>query len=112
MKFVSQNHKIERRNGRPDGFWPEISKEQQHPPNNKWSIKCLKVTHNYIYYSILVFLNLLLLLQIYRCCDLFNKGHTYIETKVVPQTEILFPAVTICPATYGYKLDVLQVIFY
>jgi hypothetical protein len=56
-------------------------------------------------------LNLLLLLQIYRCYDLFNRGYTYIETKVVPQTKVLFPAVTICPGAYGYKLDVFEVVF-
>ena len=111
MKFISQKNKRLLENEMQMDVWSEISKEKQFQPNSKWTINCLKVTHNYIYFFILFLLNLLLLLQIYRCFDLFKRGHTYIETKVVPQTKVLFPAVTICPGTNGYKIDVLQVVF-
>ncbi len=57
MIFVPRKHKTSRGNGRQEGFWPEISKEEQYPPNSKWTIKCLKSNsqlHKYHIYSLLV----------------------------------------------------------
>ena len=112
MKFGFQEYKMIHQKETQNGFcskWPNISKEGTNSRDLFWYIKCLKVAQNSTYVVVLFVLNLLLFLQIYRCFDLFNRGHTYIETKVVPQTEVLFPSITICPGHPGYKDEVLQV---
>ena len=112
MKFAFQEYKIIHQKETQNGFcskWPKIPKQAKNPRDLFWYIKCLKVAQNSTYVIVLFVLNLLLLLQIYRCFDLFNRGHTYIETKVVPQTAALFPSITICPGKPGYKDEVLQV---
>ena len=109
MKLSIREHKVFYREEADGRFWPSSIKEEKFPPNDYWSIKCLKVTNNSIYLFLFSILNLILLLQVYRCHDVFLKGRTYIETKIVPQHEIQFPATTICPGTNGYKREVLQV---
>ena len=111
MKLTThRQHKIIYQEARDSGLWPKIYKDEKYLGNSNWSIKCLKASRNSIYFFVWFILNLLLMLQVYRCYDLFSKGHTYVETKIVPQTEVTFPSMTICPETTGYKENVLKVV--
>ena len=109
MKISTREHKVFSHVELPNRFWPQPMKQDKYPPNSTWSIKCMKVTHKSIYFFALFILVITLLLQIYRCYDQRARGHTYVETKIVPQRDALFPAMTICPGISGYKRDKLQV---
>ena len=72
-------------------------------------INALKVVHTSIYITLLLVLNMVLLVQIYKCFDRYMKGPTYVETKIVSQNKALFPAITFCAVRGGYKAPVLKV---
>ena len=72
-------------------------------------IKCLKVTHKIAYLSALGVLVIVLGTQVNRCAIHFWDAPTYFATTFVSQQKALFPSITICPVTAGYKKDILQV---
>ena len=94
------------------GVLPKILEIEKGPTNNRISyIKLLKVLNNLAYFFLLFVLNIILLVQVYKCCVHYLEGPTYVETKIVPQWKALFPAMTICGAgkDTNYKKDVLKV---
>ena len=50
--------------------------------------------------------------QVYSCVYHFEENPRYFEQKLVPQTNALYPSITICPCTAGYKDDVLKVMIF
>ena len=89
---------------------PTLLEIEKSPKNNEiYYIKLLKVLHNSTYFFLLFVLNIILLLQVYKCYEHYWEGPTYVETKIVPQSKALFPAMTICAVRGGYKKDVLKV---
>ena len=72
-------------------------------------IKCLKVTHKIAHLSALGILVIVLGTQVHRCAIHFWSAPTYFATTFVSQQKALFPSITICPVTAGYKKDILQV---
>ena len=76
---------------------------------NENSIKYLKVAKNLVYFSVLLILIFILVVQIAGCIETYILHPTYVETKIVAQRKALFPAMTICPVSKGYKEDVLKV---
>ena len=93
----------------PTGSWLKMAEIEEEQSENRRSIKCLKITQKAVYILVLFILVLILILQIAKCFQTYMKGPTYIETKIAPQHRALFPAMTICPVTAGYREDVLQV---
>ena len=92
------------------GFFGSILRKSNKYGND--SLRCinlLKLTHTSIYIALLLLLNMVLLVQIYKCYDRYVKGPTYVETKIVPQQNALFPHITFCAVRGGYKADVLEV---
>ena len=73
------------------------------------SIVYLTIKQKWAYIFVLFILAIILVVQITACIVKFFNYPTYIETRIVPQDEALFPALTICPVADGYKEDVLQV---
>ena len=86
-----------------------LRKSNGHNNNSVQYLNMLKIAHTAIYICLLLILNMVLLVQIYKCYDRYTQGPTYIETKIVPQRKALFPAITICAVRGGYKSDVLKV---
>jgi hypothetical protein len=85
----------------------EMGKPQKN--NAIFYIKLLRVLHNSTYFFLLFVLNVILLLQVYKCYVHYLEGPTYVETRIVPQRKALFPEMTICAVKGGYKADVLKV---
>ena len=48
------------------------------------------------------------LFQTIQCVVKYMQGPTYISSAIVAQKEAEFPAMTVCPESRKYKLDVLQ----
>jgi len=48
-------------------------------------------------------------LKVGQCLRTYFSEPTYYSTKIVPQKEAAFPALTVCPLSDGYKKDVLAV---
>ena len=92
------------------GSWIKMSEEENENKENISSMKCLKVAQRTIYFFVLFILTFILLVQIFNCFRQYVKEPTYLETKITPQHKALFPAMTICPVTSGYKEDVLKVV--
>ena len=108
-KSVADTHKIYQRKA-PRISWSEMEKEEQKSKKiNSSGIRCLKIVQKAIYILALFILILILIVQIYNCILKFMMGPTYVETKIAPQNKALFPAMTICPVTAGYKEGVLKV---
>ena len=62
-----------------------------------------------LYYLVSFALIGLLLAAIINTLFQYNTWPIYTEVLVVPQNEAKFSAITMCPLSNGYKLDVLQV---
>ena len=62
-----------------------------------------------LYYLVSFALIGLLLAAIINTLFQYNTWPIYTEVLVVPQNEVKFSAVTMCPLSNGYKLHVLQV---
>ena len=97
---------------KPDHSWLKMAETEGDQQKAKDKIWWLKATQKGVYICVLFVLILLLLLQVAACIETYIKGPTYIETKVVQQNKALFPAMTICPVSNGYKADVLKVCWY
>ena len=93
------------------GSWIQMAYEEKKMENNKSSSNdnCIKMIQKFLYFAILCFLCFLLAMQITDCIKTYINFPTYIETKIVPQSSAIFPAMTICPVKNGYKQEVLQV---
>ena len=87
----------------------KMSEAKEKQAKTETSVKCMKLAQKAIYILVLFILILLLIVQIASCVEHYIIGPTYIETKIAPQHKALFPAMTICPVTAGYKANVLQV---
>ena len=92
----------------PKVAWKEKGKHERPSCPNIW----LEIANKFIYFVIVLILNITLLLQVYGCFGKFAKEPTYVETKLVPQQKALVPAMTFCPNSPGYKEDVLKVVLY
>ena len=62
-----------------------------------------------LYYLVSFALVGLLLAAIINTLFKYNTWPIYTEVLVVPQNEAKYSAITMCPLSNGYKLDVLQV---
>ena len=89
--------------------WPAIDSISTKRNYMLTDIKCLKVTHKIAYLSALGILVIVLGTQVHRCAIHFWSAPTYFATTFVSQQKALFPSITICPVTAGYKKDILQV---
>ena len=89
--------------------WPAIDSISTKRSYMLTDIKCLKVTHKIAYLSALGILVIVLGTQVHRCAIHFWSAPTYFATTFVSQQKALFPSITICPVTAGYKKDILQV---
>jgi len=68
----------------------------------------LKIGQKFLYFFALILLVVILAFQTIQCVLKFMQGPTYISSEIVPQKEAEFPAMTVCPETEKYKLDVLE----
>ena len=92
------------------GSWVQMAYEESKMDKNKSSSnKCMKIIQKFLYVSVLLFLCFLLAMQIANCIKTYINFPTYVETKIVPQPDAIFPAMTICPVSNGYKKEVLEV---
>ena len=107
--IVKEKNPIERRNSTNSFFASTLKNFKDHGSYSFQCINFLKIAHTSIYIALLLLLNMVLLVQIYKCYDRFMKGPTYVETKMVPQQKALFPSITFCAVRGGYKADVLEV---
>ena len=76
---------------------------------NENSVKYLTVAENLVYFTVLLILIFILVVQIAGCIETYILHPTYFETKIVAQRKALFPAMTICSVSNGYKEDILKV---
>ena len=60
-----------------------LRKSNGHNNNSVQYLNMLKIAHTAIYICLLLILNMVLLVQIYKCYDRYTQGPTYIETKIV-----------------------------
>ena len=92
------------------GSWVQMAYEESKMDKNKSSSNnCMKIIQKFLYVSVLLFLCFLLGMQIANCIKTYINFPTYVETKIVPQPDAIFPAMTICPVSNGYKKEVLEV---
>ena len=90
-------------------IWPAIASTTTKRNYGRTDIKCLKVTHKVAYMFSIAILVTVLGTQVNRCAIHFWSAPTYFATTFVPQQKALFPSLTICPVTAGYKNNILQV---
>ena len=83
----------------------EGGKENKHGTKIRW----LKFSQKAIYVLVLFILTLVLLMQIWNCLEHYYEEPTYVETRVAPQHQAMFPAMTICPQNNGYNEEKLKV---
>ena len=79
-----------------------------------WSKKYVVYVIRRMHFLGILTLGLIWSFQVYSCIYHYKEEPRYFEQKLVPQTMALYPAITICPNTrtsYGYKDDVLKVLF-
>lgn len=82
----------------------------QFSPSSPRTIQVLKIVQKTIFAITLGTLILLLLIQTGRCVWRYLEVPTYFASRVLPQSEADFPAITICPdGDDGYKEPLLQV---
>ena len=93
----------------PKGPELKLTANKLENKQNYTTIRCLKRTLNAIHILLHLILILILVVQIAECIGKYLKVPTYIETKPTLQHKAIFPAMTVCPHTNGYKEDVLQV---
>ena len=96
----------------PTIAWPTLDKEEKIKKKSSSSFTCLTVTNKSIYILVLLILNITLLRQIHECYIYYEKEPTYVESKITPQQKALFPAMTICPVSQGYKEEILKVVLF
>ena len=89
--------------------WLKMDEEEKVTKQNNKTIKCMKIAQKSIYVLVLIILTFILLVQIYNCLAHWQNEPTYVETRIAPQHKALFPAMTICPVTAGYKEAVIKV---
>ena len=116
VKFQNMNgkrttHKLKTlaRFSKPNTIWPAIDSISTKRNYLRRDIKCLKVAHKVAYISAIAILVTVLGTQVNRCAIHFWSSPTYFATTFVPQQKALFPSLTICPVTAGYKKNILQV---
>ena len=105
---------------RPDKVEPQQQQQQQQQhrggrgamTTTQRKIRCMRICQKLIYGLGLFFLVLLLLIQTVQCLRKYFQEPTFISTEIVRQNQAEFPALTFCPETGAYKLDVLQVGIY
>ena len=92
------------------GTWFHEEKERE--SINYSYINCLKRAQKYVDVLSRFLLIITLIFPITQCFKRWSEEGTYIDTRLVPQRDALFPATTICPVTTpsGYKHEVLQVL--
>ena len=90
-------------------IWPAIDSITTKRNYERSDLKCLKVIHKVAYMSAIAILVTVLGTQVNRCAIHFWNSPTYFATTFVPQQNALFPSLTICPVTAGYKKNILQV---
>ena len=110
MKIYVKERRSAERKRTASGFFGSILRKSDGSSNGSFRfINALKTLHTSIYITLLLVLNIVLLVQIYKCFDRYMKGPTYVETKIVSQNKALFPAITFCAVRGGYKTAVLKV---
>lgn len=77
-------------------------------PYGKGKVRGLKLLKHAIYFTTLLILLGILLVQGTKCLLKYNARPTYMSTRIVNQEDALFPSVTICPTYGGYREDVLR----
>ena len=87
----------------------EIEQGPERATNKIW---WLRATKKSIYILVRIMLVGILLTVIASCIRQFDRGPTYMEAELVQQHKALFPAMTVCPVSHGYKEDVLRVCWY
>ena len=107
--YVKERRKSTSDNSQKGIFHSLLRKSNGRNNNSFQYLNMLKIAHTSIYICLLLILNMVLLVQIYKCYDRYIQVPTYIETKIVPQRKALFPAITICAVRGGYKSEVLKV---
>ncbi len=50
-----------------------------------------------------------MMVLLFRLSHRYIAAPTYVETEIVPQSEAIFPAMTVCPERQSFKADVLKV---
>ena len=68
-------------------------------------IFCRRILYHFVSFALIG----LLLAAIINTLFKYNTWPIYTEVLVVPQNEVRFSAITMCPLSNGYKLHVLQV---
>ena len=110
MKIHVKERRSSGRKRSAQGFFGSILRTSDGSSDGSFRfINALKIMHTSIYIILLLVLNIVLLVQIYKCFDRYMKGPTYVETKIVSQNKALFPATTFCAVKGGYKSSVLKV---
>ena len=108
-KRTTHKLKTPARHSNQNTIWPSIDTITTKQNYGRTEIKCLKVTHKVAYMSAIAILITVLGTQVNRCAIHFWSAPTYFATTFVPQQKALFPSLTICPVTAGYKKNILQV---
>ena len=90
----------------------EAWKTKPHAKNSTLSWKsCLQNFGKLWYWSWYLGLCVCLLLQSLVCVNKYNQEPTFVETIIVPQHKLTFPAISLCSGEAGYKSEVLEVTF-
>ena len=92
------------------GHW--FHEEIQRESINYSYINSLKRAQRYVDQLSRLLLIIILIFAITKCLKRWSEEGTYFDTRLVTQSNALFPATTICPVTTGsgYKNEVLKVL--
>ena len=90
-------------------FWPSEIFEPIKKTDTISSINCLKVTNQSVKLTSFLILVITMIITSVGIFGKYFERETYMDTFVVSQNNALFPAITICPITAGYKNEVFKV---
>ena len=89
--------------------WPMEIFEPIKKTDTILNINCLKVTNQSIKLTSFLILVITMIITSVGIFGRYFERETYMDSFVVSQNNALFPAITICPISAGYKNEVFKV---
>ena len=101
MKFNQMKHQ--------KSFWPSEIFEPIKETDTILNINCLKVTNQSVKLTSFLILVITMIITSVGIFGKYFEKETYMDTFIVSQNNALFPAITICPISAGYRNEVFKV---